>query len=588
MHVVTLLVALVTWRHLAPGPCFGDCGDLQLGAATAGIMHPPGYALYTALTFPLTLLPGIEPAWTVNLLCWFAGLACVQLSLRLVIRLGGDVFLGTAGIMLWMMEHEVWIGFVSPEVYLPTTLLVLCAAWSAGRFEDCGRTRFALLAATLLGIALANRPGVVLYLLGTLPILAALSRKQNTSGKQRRALVENGANSESEESMPKVLQAEVPQQGNIGFTPQPTAGSTGSAAGSSATDLTPGELAEYPQVSGWSLKRPILFAICLVTPAFVAAGITIARDSHAASYNYLVEYNREHQVLPPPDSWQHSVERARWLMTGREFKGNTIESWPDLARKWRWLKGRIAFNRLARALPIPLGRTLINGILAVAVLLALMGVLIKWRKSPVVMAVIAGACLGSFAYTSLYTVQGDGADVIPLGLTGMMLASIGVTALLQPNKSHARRAVVVITAILAMTFFAVDAGRRPSTANYNDAERFLAELELATVPENAVILCSWRDATTLWYAERFLVKRDDVDVIRRTPVRWFEVVDRFEGRPVFSTAAPPHAPGYSFEPFRNLYRWHSDQPADEQPTSDQPAYGQPAYDQPAYDRPSAP
>jgi hypothetical protein len=67
--LITLLFLALYLATLAPDVLPADSGELQLVAATLGVAHPPGFALYTLLAHALTRLPiGETAAYRVNLL----------------------------------------------------------------------------------------------------------------------------------------------------------------------------------------------------------------------------------------------------------------------------------------------------------------------------------------------------------------------------------------------------------------------------------------------------------------------------------------------------------------------------------------
>ncbi|MGB0716920.1 MAG: hypothetical protein ACPGXK_13645 [Phycisphaerae bacterium] len=520
IHGFTLIVALVTWKHLALGPCFADCGDLQLGAGTAGIMHPPGYAVYVTIGYLLSAIPGFGPATTISLACWGSGLLAVQLALRLLLRLGGNVYLGIAALTLWLSELEVWIGFVSPEVYLPTIALVLGATMLACRFEDSRKTHFAWLAALCLGLAVASRPGVILYLVGILPLVYGL-----VAGSKRR----NESTSDERDDTD-------PQQ-----------------------QITPEASPGHP------LVNILIFGLCLAMPSVYAVTFTMIRDRESTTHNYIAEYNEAHGTLPANNSLGAGWERVTWLMTGREYADETAKTWTDVKRKWRWLRGRISMNRLSRAMPIVIGKTTVMVLLVGFGICTAIALVARRKESPVALSMLVGMAIGSFLYTMLYTVQGDGADIMPIGLSMMMLSCLGFSTLLRPDQSSKGMGISVVIALSMIAFLVNDIYNRKASANYNDASAFLKEVDLQSLPENAIIMCSWGKATPLWYAQAFEVSRDDIDVMRRAPVRWRELVVPTEAnpnperiddtRPIFSTGQPPALDGFTVVPFRNLFRW---------------------------------
>jgi hypothetical protein len=77
---LALLGGLLYWHTLAPDLLPADSGEFQLVAATLGVAHPPGFPLYTLLGHLFTRLPGLPPAYALNL---FAALTS-SLTLYLV------------------------------------------------------------------------------------------------------------------------------------------------------------------------------------------------------------------------------------------------------------------------------------------------------------------------------------------------------------------------------------------------------------------------------------------------------------------------------------------------------------------------
>jgi hypothetical protein len=77
---LALLGGLLYWQTLAPGLLPADSGEFQEVAATLGVAHPPGFPLYTLLGHLFTRLPGLTPAYSLNL---FAALTS-SLTLYLV------------------------------------------------------------------------------------------------------------------------------------------------------------------------------------------------------------------------------------------------------------------------------------------------------------------------------------------------------------------------------------------------------------------------------------------------------------------------------------------------------------------------
>lgn len=90
---------------LAPDILPADNGEFQLVAPQLGVAHPPGFPLYTLLSYGMTHLPwGVSPAYRINLLSAFtssATLVFIYLSIQRLTRntiasLTGVLALGTA------------------------------------------------------------------------------------------------------------------------------------------------------------------------------------------------------------------------------------------------------------------------------------------------------------------------------------------------------------------------------------------------------------------------------------------------------------------------------------------------------------
>lgn len=162
--IAVLVLAAVTVPRLPPGVCYGDSGDLQLAAATLGIAHPPGYTGYVTLGFVLTRMPGVDPAHVVSLACLAAGLAAIVLCVLMQLRLGLNAWVAAAiGVGLTAVPR-VWQNLLVPEVYAPSLALLAGSVYLSFKCARVGKRRDLLLAALLFGVAVANRPPVLLAL----------------------------------------------------------------------------------------------------------------------------------------------------------------------------------------------------------------------------------------------------------------------------------------------------------------------------------------------------------------------------------------------------------------------------------------
>jgi len=64
--ILSTLTFVVYAFTAAPGVTMEDSGDFIMGVLTLGIVHPPGYPLYTVLGHLFSFLPFGDPAFGVN------------------------------------------------------------------------------------------------------------------------------------------------------------------------------------------------------------------------------------------------------------------------------------------------------------------------------------------------------------------------------------------------------------------------------------------------------------------------------------------------------------------------------------------
>ncbi|HPA46400.1 MAG TPA: DUF2723 domain-containing protein [bacterium] len=119
---------------MSPGFSFGDSGELIAGAATLGIVHPPGYSLFllVAHVFLTLPIPG-DIAWRVNLFTALCGVAAVSLLcvflrrmlLRLPISERAVDFAALTGAFFFAVSRTWWSQCVVTEVYTLQILIVV-------------------------------------------------------------------------------------------------------------------------------------------------------------------------------------------------------------------------------------------------------------------------------------------------------------------------------------------------------------------------------------------------------------------------------------------------------------------------------
>ena len=154
----------------------GDSPELAAVAATFGVAHPPGYALYTMLASIWVALLGtwLEPAHAANLLSGLFAAAGVALCWLLPRRLGLSpaACWFTAGCLA--LGRTYWSQAVVAEVYAMDIMLLLAVAHAGLSLVSQGRgARWTtgLVTGLLLGSWLLHRPSNLFYA----PALALLA-----------------------------------------------------------------------------------------------------------------------------------------------------------------------------------------------------------------------------------------------------------------------------------------------------------------------------------------------------------------------------------------------------------------------------
>ncbi|MFH1742248.1 MAG: DUF2723 domain-containing protein [bacterium] len=149
---------------LSPGLSFGDSGELIAGAATLGIVHPPGYSLFLVAgrLFLALPIPG-DIAWRMNLFTALCGVCAVSLFCLLLRRMLNRLSIrgsvadisALAGALLFAFSRTWWSQCVVTEVYTLQVALVVgvLLALESGRLS---------LAWFLSGLSIIAHPSSVL------------------------------------------------------------------------------------------------------------------------------------------------------------------------------------------------------------------------------------------------------------------------------------------------------------------------------------------------------------------------------------------------------------------------------------------
>ena len=530
--VVAVAVPRVVY-HIYPG----DPGDLQTAAAVWGIAHPPGYGGYALV---LGLLCRVfffaEPAAVVSAACCACMVASVWLLIVLLVRIGLHVAIAAAGGLLLTTKGTVWLSTVLPEVYAPSLLLLMAAAYVIFKYGRLRRRGDLAVAALLFGMLVANRPVAALYAPGFLAALWAVER------------------------------------------------------GSGATV--------------WAIARRTALTISLaVIPVVISVAYVWVRDAPSNPYNYITQYAEVQGGLP--DTGERVGDRFRrvsWIVTARQYVDQLTADPKSIRTRIRGIRRAldvaetvpllcalvilavgtvvlslrgaryvlpvfavltgqgfyllvyVVYGRAADVLPMVFMGTLLIG--AALATLAPRDPVVPWPKRTRVV-VFAAVCVWLAHHVSLllmYPARGPGGQTINMTLIGLLLVGAAVMLML-PATARRLRHVTCITLLLVVGALVTwKWATNPSLVDATGTERYLAELDMATLPEGTVIVADWGTSRRLWYEKLVNTNRDDIKIITAKYASWPELADRYADRVVLVDLSTDPPPGYRMLPWRNLWR----------------------------------
>ncbi len=471
--VVMIALGVATIPRLPPGVCFSDAADLQLASVTLGIMHPPGYAGYTAVGWLLTRIPGVDPAYMVSLVCLLCGLVALAGCMLIQVRLGVSPWIAGAIVMALTAHHRVWTNLVAPEVYAPTLALVVASAYLLAGHVRTGRSSSLWWAAGLYGFAVANRPTVV----WTFPFFAAAWW--------------------------------------IGSRSRP--GFPRSAAG------------------------PVAVAtFCAICPALFSIGYLWVRDTPETTYNYIEIHNNEVGDLPSVSvDWRAKLERIWYHGTAREFSryiGNDVRgAWKRLT----WLYKEFFLYELTR--------------FAIVLFVLAIGLMVAFSRDAAMAMIVLGLVVGNVVFICTYVIVGMAADLSMLMSAAVILGGVALSPLFPADGRGWPRAVAMTLALGMGAWTIADAPNR-NPRSPADALPYLAELDMATMPANAVICSTWQQTPALLFDKHVLSRRSDIEIVNATTKLWARQAAVFSGRPIFAVSMAPERQGMRLTPYRNIFR----------------------------------
>ncbi len=150
------LTAVVYLYTMWPDVAGGDSGELTTVAYTLGVVHPPGYPLYTMLAHLFTYLPLGTVGWRVNLFSCVLSLGAQAFLFLTIRRLFKQSWLAFAMATLLAFSPLIWRYAILAEVFALNNLFVGALVYGMVRTiqNDSPKNLYGL--ALLYGLGLSN------------------------------------------------------------------------------------------------------------------------------------------------------------------------------------------------------------------------------------------------------------------------------------------------------------------------------------------------------------------------------------------------------------------------------------------------
>lgn len=142
---------LLYLRTRCPTVYLGDAGEIATAIASGGVVHPPGYPVFSLLGRLSLLIPLGEPAFRIGCFVALAGAAALAVLFLAARAAGCSRWASATGVILFGLSYTFWSQCVRVEVYSFHLLLVALALLFALHFRHTGKTA----AAAGMGIALS-------------------------------------------------------------------------------------------------------------------------------------------------------------------------------------------------------------------------------------------------------------------------------------------------------------------------------------------------------------------------------------------------------------------------------------------------
>jgi hypothetical protein len=156
--VGSLLVYLLT---MYPDVAGGDSGEIVAAAVSGGVIHPPGYPLYSLLAKLFVHFPLRTIAWRMGLMSAVCNAAAAGLLCLGVGRWSRSSWAGVAAAGLFALSPGIWEYAICAEVFALNNLIVASLVLLAVFYANIKNPRYAHAGALVFGLGISNHHTIV-------------------------------------------------------------------------------------------------------------------------------------------------------------------------------------------------------------------------------------------------------------------------------------------------------------------------------------------------------------------------------------------------------------------------------------------
>lgn len=161
-HLIFLLALGLYTFTLAPDLLPADAGEYQVVGAVLGVAHPPGFALYTLLSWLTTqVLFFVSPALAINFLSALIAAGTVSLLYRLVERETDSALAGVIAAGALAFSTTFWAQATTANVRILAAGAMMLALERVARYRQTRRERHFSHVMLALGIGVAHHASTV-------------------------------------------------------------------------------------------------------------------------------------------------------------------------------------------------------------------------------------------------------------------------------------------------------------------------------------------------------------------------------------------------------------------------------------------